>query len=86
VIVTKSATLLAKMLATTETPRFLRIGSLSRQKASTPTFASPIAFNMPAGVSQMRSGGLPGRGFKLRPFVQIPPSSATSKKSSYSSP
>ena len=59
VMATKSSTELAKMLAITVTPRSRRVGNFSLQKNSTPTFASPIAFSMPAGVSQMRSGGLP---------------------------
>ncbi len=56
------------------------------QNASTPTLASPMALSMPAAVSQMRFGRLPARGWRLRPLVQMPPSSATSKKSSYSRP
>ena len=37
-------------------------GSLSRQKASTPSFCRPTALSMPAVVSTMRGQGLPSRG------------------------
>ena len=48
-------------------------GKSSFIKCSTPGFWSPIAFNIPAVVSQTRGGLFPGRGFSEVPFVTIPP-------------
>jgi len=59
---------------------------LSRRNASTPTFCSPIAFSIPAGVSQIRGGALPACGASDNPFVQIPPSLDKSTKSANSRP
>jgi len=70
----------------TVTPRDRKPGSFSVQNASTPTFASPMALSMPDAVSQTRGGGLPGRGSRLSPLVQMPPREATSKYGSNSRP
>ena len=40
-----------------------------------------MAFSIPAGVSTMRGGGLPGRGFTVTVLVTIPPSRLRSTNS-----
>ena len=47
---------------------------------SMPTFCRPMALSIPAGVSTMRGGGLPGRGFRVTVLVTIPPSRGRSTK------
>ena len=37
-----------------------------------------MALSIPAGVSTMRGGGLPGRGFTVTVLVTMPPNRATS--------
>nr|AGS52332.1 hypothetical protein [uncultured bacterium contig00063] len=45
-----------------------------------------MEFNSPAGVSQRRMPVLPGLGFNVRPFVQMPPRRDTSIMPAYSLP
>jgi hypothetical protein len=61
-----------KKLTHTEIPRSRRKGSLSRRKASTPTFSRPIELSMPPAVSQIRGSGLPWRGSGEMPLVDMP--------------
>jgi len=83
---TYSSTVPAAILQIKGTSYCLRKGILSFIKASTPTLARPIAFNIPAGVSTILCGGLPLRGFKLSDFVTIPPRLLRSVNSEISFP
>src|SRR5262249_23210258 len=55
---------------------------------STPGFCRPMAFSIPAGVSQIRCGGLPRRGLPVVPFRTMAPASRFENPSTrvYSSP
>src|SRR3989337_4557226 len=53
---------------------------------STPTFGSPMAFSIPAGVSHMRGGGLPLLDFRAIPFTMIAPILLRSQYLDISSP
>ena len=70
---TYSSIELAAILQINGTSNFLRNGIFDFINSSTPTFASPIAFSIPAGVSTILCGGFPFLGFKLSDFVTIPP-------------
>ena len=83
---TYSASVSPNTLATTAVSCPRRAGSFSSRNASTPTFCNPIALSMPAGVSTMRSGGLPFLGRGESPFVTIPPSCANRRNGRNSRP
>src|SRR5690606_13208378 len=63
-------------------------GRMCRTTWSTPGFCRPIAFSIPADVSQTRCGGLPRRGSSVVPFSTIAPTSRFENPSIrvYSSP
>ena len=64
---------------------FIR-GKISDKNFSMPGFSSPIQFNIPAGVSVMRTPLFPARGFKVVHLTITPPSFFKSTKSENSSP
>ena len=76
---TKSSSVSPHTFAITVAPRRASSGSFSARNASTPTFCRPIAFSIPASVSQMRGGGLPWHSLRERPFTEIAPSEARSR-------
>src|SRR5215212_292534 len=82
----KSATDSPEMLAITGTAQRSQIGALSRMMPRSPTFWSPIAFSIPAGVSAILGGGLPSRGRTVIPFEQIAPIRWMSTSGWYSVP
>src|SRR5512132_4709917 len=51
------------------TPSAASRGRSSSAKRSRPGFARPIAFTIPAGVSAIRGGGFPSRGWSVTVFV-----------------
>jgi len=64
----------------------MRRGSSFERKALNPGFCSPIAFNIPAGVSTILGPGFPCRGLRVSPFTMIAPSFSRSIRDEYSSP
>src|SRR4051794_21046126 len=73
-------------LTMTGTPSSPSRGRCPAQKASRPGFASPIEFTIPAGVSAMRTGGLPSRGCSVTVFVTKAPSPSVPAASASSVP
>ena len=61
-------------------------GSFSSRNARAPMFCRPMAFSIPAAVSNRRGGGLPGIGSRERPLVTNPPSRLSVTTSSNSTP
>src|SRR5260221_9487782 len=63
---------------------FFRRGTFSARNRSSPTLASPIAFNIPARVSTIRAGSFPARSSRVIDFMTNAPSRERSMKSAYS--
>src|SRR5660398_177745 len=61
------------MFATYTAPASSSRGATSFTNRSTPMFCSPIAFSIPAGVSTIRPGALPGVGRRDSPLTITAP-------------
>ena len=81
----KDFTVFGGSLSETHALKIQKIQDMA-MKARAPIFCSPIAFSMPAAVSNIRGGGLPAIGSRESPFTTKPPSLSRVTMSSNSTP
>src|SRR3989304_343079 len=68
-----SSSVLPQILTRMAGPRPRSSGNFPSMNRLTPISCSPMALSIPEGVSQMRGGGQPGRGFRYSPLTTIAP-------------